>query len=114
MALLIDLTADAFKIPANAAVLGFIATANPHAHSNVGTRLIRLGRGIDGARHYCPDFHAFAYVALHNAAHVIFAIAFDMRKIALRLPAEERSAALADGGAVFPPLGESWLCFDMA
>jgi hypothetical protein len=112
MAALIELTDDAFKIPANEAVMGFIRRENPFAHSNVGTRLLRLGRATAGAQHYCPDFHSYAYVALHTAGKVIFAVAFGMRHIALRLPEGARAEAAADGAAPCPAIGEGWLSFD--
>ncbi len=112
MTTLIDLTDDAFKIPANAAVMAYVRRENPFAHSNVGARLVRLGRGTAGARHYCPDFHSYAFVVLHTEAKVIFAIAFGMRQIALRLPAAARAEAVAEGAAPCPAIGEDWVAFD--
>jgi hypothetical protein len=112
MAALIELTDDAFKIAANAAVIAFIRRENPFAHSNVGTRLLRLGRATSGAERYCPDYHSYAYVVLHTRDKVIFALAYGMRHIALRLPAAAQAEAAADGGTPCPAIGEGWLSFD--
>ena len=108
MARFIDVTDAKFKIPVNAAVMDYIGRANPFAHSDLGTKLIEMGKSIAGAHAYCPDYGAFAYVVLHNDANVIFAAAWGMSKIALRLP---RSAeALADGGGR-SEIGDDWLAF---
>ena len=112
MTTLIELTDDAFKIPPNAAVMEYVRRESPFAHSNVGTRLVRLGRSTQGAQHYCPDFHSYAYVALHTAAKVIFAIAFGMRQIAFRLPPSARAEAVAEGATACPAIGDEWLSFD--
>ena len=113
MAALIDLTDDAFKIAANDAVMAFIRRDNPFAHSGVGTRLLRLGRATPGAERYCPDYHSYAYVALHTRDKVIFAVAFGMRHIALRLPDRAaRDAAAGDGGTPCAALGDAWIAFE--
>ena len=108
MAFLIDLTDARFKIPANDAVIDFIRRANPFAHSDLGSRLISLGKAIAGAHAYCPSYSSCAYVVLHTEGRVIFAIAFGMRDIAFRLPSD----VLAQGGAPFLEIGEDWLCVD--
>ncbi len=112
MTTLIELTDDAFKIPPNAAVMDYVRRESPFAHSSIGGRLVRLGRGTEGAQHYCPDFHSFAYVALHTRAKVIFAIAFGMRQIAFRVPPAARAEAVAEGAAPCPAIGEDWVAFD--
>jgi hypothetical protein len=104
----IDITDTRLKIPVNAAVMDYIGRANPFAHSDLGTRLVELGKGIAGAQVYCPDFQAFAYVVLHTEASVVFAAAWGMSKIILRLP--KSAEALADGGAR-SEIGDGWLAF---
>ena len=108
MAFLIDLTDARFKIPANDAVIDFIRRANPFAHSDIGSKLISLGKAIAGAHAYCPSYSSCAYVVLHTEGQVIFAIAFGMRDIAFRLPPD----VLAQDGAPFLEIGEDWLCVD--
>jgi hypothetical protein len=105
MAFLIDLTDDKFKIPENAAVIDFIRRANPFAHTDPADKLARLGKTIPGIRIYLPSPRAHSYLALHTEANVIFAVAFGMKDIALRLPPE----VLAEGGAPFLKIGEDWL-----
>jgi hypothetical protein len=86
MTFLIDLTEKRFKTPANQAVIDFIRRVNPYAHSDLGLKLIELGKAIGGTHYHCPAFSSYAYVVLHTESNVIFAIAFGMRDIAFRLP----------------------------
>jgi hypothetical protein len=104
----IDITDAKLKIPVNAAVMDYIGRANPFAHSDLGAKLVELGQGIAGAHVYCPDAEAFAYVVLHDDANVVFAAAWGMSKIALRLP--KSAEALADGGGR-SEIGDDWLAF---
>jgi hypothetical protein len=108
MARFIDVTDAKLKIPANAAVMEYIGRTNPFAHADLGARLVAFGKGIAGAHAYCPDYDAFAYVVLHNDANVIFATAWGMSKIALRLP--KSAEAMADGGGR-SEIGEDWISF---
>jgi hypothetical protein len=109
---LIDLTDARFKIPANEAVIDFIRGTNPFAHSDIGSKLIALGKATAGAHAYCPSYSSCAYVVLHTAAQAIFAIAFDMRKLAFRLPPAAMASGLEQGGRVCTEIGEDWLCAD--
>ncbi|HKW52377.1 MAG TPA: hypothetical protein VJO12_01705 [Stellaceae bacterium] len=105
MAFLIDLTDDKFKIPGNEAVIGFIRRANPFAHTDPAGKLAQLGKAVAGVRIYVPSPRSASYLALHADANVIFAPAFGMKTIALRLPPD----VLAQGGAPFLDIGEDWL-----
>ena len=107
MPFLIDLTDDKFKIPVNEAVIDFIRRTSPSAH-DPGDKLARLGKAIAGVRTYCPSRRSRAYLALHTDDNVIFALAFGMKNIALRLPPD----VLAQGGAPFLEIGEDWLCVE--
>lgn len=109
MAWLIDVTDERFKIPVNRDAIEFIRRANPFAHSDVGAKLIENSRRFPNSNYYCPSFNACAYVALHNAANVIFAIAFGMSKIAYRLPQDKIGAALANSTAEPSEVGIDWL-----
>jgi hypothetical protein len=106
LAFLIDLTDDKFKIPENEGVIGFIRRANPFAHTDPAGKLAQLGEAVAGVRIYVPSPRSASYLALHTDANVIFALAFGMKTIALRLPPD----VLAQGGAPFLDIGEDWLC----
>lgn len=54
MTWLIDLTDERFKILVNADVIDYIGEANPFAHSDLGQKLIDLGRVLPGAGVYSP------------------------------------------------------------
>jgi hypothetical protein len=110
MTFLIDLTEKRFKTPANQAVIDFIRRVNPYAHSDLGLKLIELGKAIGGTHYHCPAFSSYAYVVLHTESNVIFAIAFGMRDIAFRLPVGGVRSALAQGFAQSSEIGKEWLC----
>ena len=65
-----------------------------------------------GVQAYCPSTKSCAYVVLHDAASRIFAIAFNMRSIALRLAGAAKAEALADGGEPIPAIGPDWVHFN--
>jgi hypothetical protein len=109
VAWLIDLTDQRFKIPANADVVGYIARANPFAHSDLGQRLIDLKGTLSEATVYSPSFKICAYVVLHNPANVIFAFAADMRDLSFRLPPAMHGEMLALGRANPSRIGGEWL-----
>jgi len=109
---LIDLTDARFRIAANEDVLEFVRRTNPFAHSDVGSLLLDLGKGITGALAYSPSYAAYAYVVLHTDAWRIFAIAFGQRGLAFQLPPTSRAEALADGAVAAPDIGRTWVAFD--
>ena len=111
MTWLIDLTDQRFKIPVNADVIGYIADANPFAHSDLGQKLIDLGRELSAAGVYSPNFKMYAYVLLHNAANVIFAFAADMRDLSFRLPPALHDEVLALGEVRRSRIGGEWFDF---
>ena len=109
MAFLIDRTDEKFKIPPNGAVIEFIRRVNPFAHSDVSDLLMRLGKQVPGAQHYCPSFSSFGYVVLHTGTNLIFAIAIGMLKIDFRLPPALIREALERGEAEPSEIGADWL-----
>ena len=112
MAFLIDITDKKFKIPANRVIIEFIRDANPFAHSDVGSKLIAVGKAIAGAKTYCPNFRECAYVVLHDNAEVIFAIAFGMYSIGLLLP-PGAAAEVRNNSAPGAAIGNDWLSIDL-
>lgn len=109
---LIDVTDPRFFIPENADVVAFIRTANPFAHSDVGSLVFDAARQIDGARAYCPSASNLAYVVLHTAADRIVAIAYDMRSVAVRLSGPARAEAVAAGHSPAVAIGDDWVMID--
>jgi hypothetical protein len=108
---LIDVTDARFSIPENAEVMEFIRRVNPFAHSDVGQVLFDLAREI-GAGAYCPAPKVCAYVVLHSTTNRIFAIAYDQRSVAFRLPDGSQAEALTEGGEAVPKVGTDWIRFD--
>lgn len=109
MPLLIDITEERFKIPANRAVIEYIRRENPFAHSDIGELLIKLTKRIPNTHYYCPSYRSCAYIVAHTEANVIFAIALGMLSIEFRLPAALTTAAIADGSGKASPIGNDWL-----
>ena len=108
---LIDVTDERFKIAANASVIDFIRRANPFAHTDVGIRLLELGKELPGSDAYCPSYGSCAYVVLHNETDRIFGIAYGQRGLAFRLASASYALALEAGGAPAPNIGTDWLSF---
>lgn len=64
---LIDLTDDRFHVAGNEDVLAFVRRTNPFAHSDVGSLLLELGKGVPGSRAYSPSFAQYAYPDIPGA-----------------------------------------------
>src|ERR1700761_4885372 len=94
---LFELTDPRFFTPANVDVLDFIRRVNPYAHSDVGTVLFDCAKQLDGAQAYCPAVATYAYVVMHTATFRIAAIAYDQRRVAIRLGSTSYADALAAG-----------------
>jgi hypothetical protein len=109
MTLLIDLTDERFKIPANRAVIEYIRRENPFAHSDIGAVLLQLAKLVPGTQYYCPRFSSMAYVVLHTNANLIFAIAIGMLKIDFRLSPTLVGEAMREGEAEHSDIGADWL-----
>jgi len=109
---LIDATDARLKIPANEPVIDFIRRASPFAHSDVGNKLIELGKVTTGAQIYCPSYRSCAYVVLHTEAQMIFAIALGQRQLVFRLPPDALAAGVEQGGQVYAAIGPDWLAID--
>jgi hypothetical protein len=111
MTWLIDVTDQRFKISVNAAVIDHIGRTNPFAHSDLGQKLIELGRALPGAVAYCPDYRACAYVLLHDADNRIFAFAGGMLDLSFRLSPALHGEALDEGHGRPSPIGGEWFDF---
>src|SRR3954454_21635337 len=108
---LIDVTDQRFFIAANDDVIDFIRRTNPFAHTDVGIRLLELGKELPGSYAYCPSYGSCAYVVLYNDADRIFGIAYGQRGLAFRLAPSSQPAARDDGGTPAPNIGPDWLSF---
>ena len=109
---LIDLTDPRFTIPGNEDVLEFVRRENPFAHSDVGSLLLELGKGVPGAQAYSPSYRQMAYVVLHTEAWFIFAIAYGQTGLAFRLAPSSQEPALADRGTSANQIGRNWITFN--
>ena len=111
MTWLIDLTDERFKILVNADVIDYIGEANPFAHSDLGQKLIDLGRVLPGAGVYSPNFKICAYVVLHDAGSRIFGLAAGMRDLSFRLPPALQGDLLGQGHGRRSRIGGEWFDF---
>jgi len=102
---------ERFRIPENEAVLEFIERENPSAHSDVASFLVDLARDLPDVKWYCPDAHAYAYVALHTRNRRIFGLAYGMGALAFRTPPAQVAEAKAAGGTAEPGLSGDWIVF---
>ena len=93
----------------NRDVIAWLKRVQPSAHSDIASVLTDVIRGLPGAYHYCPDVHAYAFVAACTPEHGIFALAYGMSALALRLGPGDRTIALAEGGCEPSEIGDDWL-----
>ena len=103
---------ERFRIPENQAILDFVQRDNPSAHDDVATVLTESAKGMSDAGWYCPDVQSYAYVVLHTQGNRIFGIAFGQSGLAYRLPPERILEAVAEGGKVYPEIGDDWVVLD--
>jgi hypothetical protein len=78
---------------ANQSILKFLADKS--AHSDVASELVKAVVPLPGVRVFCPDLAAYRFLAA-TVDDVIFAAAFGMAGIALRLDDAARAIALVD------------------
>jgi hypothetical protein len=109
MTWLIDMTDRRFMIPVNATIVDHIRRANPFAHSDLGQKLLDLGKALPGAGAYSPSFRACAYVVLHDEADRIFAFAGGMHDLSFRLDRDLTQELVADGTAWPSAIGGDWI-----
>lgn len=99
------------EIPENRDVLAFIRGHDPSAHSDVADALVTAAVDLPGVRSYCPDAHAYAYVALHTTAWRVFGLAFGQTGLVFRLPENVHGDAFADRGTLDADIGREWVAF---
>jgi len=102
-----------FRIPANKEILAFLERTHPSAHSDISSALLASAKGLGGVRWYCPDTHAYAWMALHTSEQRIFALALGMNTLAFRLPPEPSQEAIGSGGEAAPEMGDGWVRFQL-
>lgn len=109
MTWLIDMTDRRFMIPVNVAIVDHIRRANPFAHSDLGQKLIDLGKALPGVSAYSPSYKAYAYVVLHDEADRIFAFAGGMQDLSFRLPADLAKELVEVGAGRLSAIGGDWV-----
>ncbi|HEU4334263.1 MAG TPA: hypothetical protein VFT32_07185 [Candidatus Eisenbacteria bacterium] len=103
---------EKFRVPGNEEIVTFVERhPNLSAHGDVAELLTRSAEGLRGAGRYCPDLHAYAYIALYTMQRTIFAVAHGMSALVFRLPKGSIPGALAEGAAVRHEIGETWVDF---
>jgi hypothetical protein len=102
---------ERFRIPANKEILAFLERTHPSAHSDIASALLASAKGLGGVRNYCPDIHAYAWMALHTTDQRIFALALGMNTLAFRLPPDVSQEAIRSGGEAAPEIGNGWVRF---
>jgi hypothetical protein len=100
---------ERFRIEFNADVVRFLAASEPSAHSDVASELDLAVGGLPGAKTYCPNVASYAWVAACARGTRIFAVAYGMSALALRVGAIGREDALAEGAE--PDIGPDWVRF---
>ncbi|MCC6832480.1 MAG: hypothetical protein IT200_14145 [Thermoleophilia bacterium] len=98
---------DHVDAAAHAALVAYLERARPHAHSDIGSRLMAAGRALPGAcTAFSPSFAGMRYVLLVRG-RTPFALAFDMHSVALRL-----AGSAAEGARAWEP-APGWTTVDL-
>jgi len=100
-----------FNRPENDAVIRYLETHHPSAHSDIASELLDAAQGLPHRHWYCPDKWSYAYVFLHTPSGTVYGLAVGMRTLLFRLPQAEMLAALAEGGEAYKELGPEWVSF---
>ncbi len=100
-----------FNRSENDAVIRYLETHHPSAHSDIASELLDAAQGLPHRHWYCPDKWSYAYVFLHTPSGTIYGLAVGMRTLLFRLPQAEMPAALAEGGEAYKELGPEWVSF---
>ncbi len=94
------------QLPVNHAVLDYLQDKS--AHSDIADVLVGAVKSLGDARVYCPDWHAYRYVAAYTRG-IIFGVALGMDTVGFRLDDRMRDRALATGGVDLPECGPGWV-----
>ena len=82
------------------------------AHSDVVDALATALKPLGDVQRFCPDPAEYRY-EVASTRGIIFAVAFGMSTIGLRLDEHIRSRALVSGGVVLPECGPEWVSFTL-
>jgi len=82
------------------------------AHSDVVDALATALKPLGDVQRFCPDPAEYRY-EVASTRGIIFAVAFGMSTIGLRLDEPIRSRALVSGGVTLPECGPEWVSFTL-
>lgn len=98
-------------LDANADVVRFVDRSTPSAHSDLAEAVMSAARSeCPGALACSPSFVQLRYVML-VARRRVFALAFGMHELALRLDEQGRREAVPAGAAPAGEIGPEWVIF---
>ena len=100
------------RVPANEAICNYIVREGPSAHSDVAEELYRATLALPEHQQYCPNPYRYLYVIRYTNSDLIFAAAFGMSALVVRLPDAVVAEAHADGGKSFADLPREWVGFN--
>jgi hypothetical protein len=97
------------EVPENATIVTWLSSQQLDAHSDLVDELNRAARGLNDVQIWCPAPHDYSFYAMYRGSGILFAIAFGMHDVGLRLPGEKGMQALREGGAALDAGGPDWI-----
>jgi hypothetical protein len=86
--------------------------ANLSAHSDVAEALTVALKPLGDVQVFCPDLRTYRYMVA-STKRIIFAAAFGMTTIAVRLDERMAVRAVASGAVPYPECGQGWVSFTL-
>jgi len=86
--------------------------ANLSAHSDVAEALTVALKPLGDVQVFCPDLRTYRYMVA-STKRIIFAAAFGMNTIAVRLGERTAARAVASGAVPYPECGQGWVSFTL-
>ena len=99
-------------VAANAAIVTWLSSQQLDAHSDLVDELNRAAHGLTDVQIWCPAPHEYSFYAMYRGSGILFAIAFGMHDIGLRLPGQKGTQALREGGTALDAGGPDWITLD--
>jgi hypothetical protein len=82
------------EVPQNAAIMTWLSGQRLYAHSDLAEELDRAAHGLTDIQIWCPAPQDYSFYAMNRGSGILFAIAYGMLDIALRLPGHDATQAL--------------------
>jgi hypothetical protein len=99
------------EVPQNATIMTWLSGQQLYAHSDLAEELDRAAQALTDIQIWCPAPQDYSFYAMYRGSGILFAIAFGMLDIALRLPGHDATQALREGATALNTAVPDWITF---